>query len=735
MQQRIVDAFREATPVSPLPRLCGLRAWQRESGDDSASYIWAESKHHIAQALEGASTDVVWQCVRRWMVVWPGVSPSFERGCSCDLATSVALVIGVARLEDFTQRAVSQQDWFSVSVMASGHIIVEVMMEGLAAATRHTRMAKWRQLLHLALQAADRMLDQPPVELTTVQHEHMQLTSRLALHYFYRTLPSFVPDGHDAEAFAAKIDSMVDTLSVCQITDHFTIEWRWNVQVEGSMAEGNVQVADPMALRMWQALMKDTIRVDDHSTLAWLITQINLRVSGTVCNVGSIPIMMRLPEWDWTQWDTPNFVLALMQRFYTDADSINLEDFDQLNLVSGLFMYPSYIPVVYRGDLKQTYQCMDLAKQWMSQYSVVTKPQLLKPGKTTADMVTRLRMAGAKHFYRRLARFDDHRYVMDLFSLTWKAASATLESWELPTQMFLREGDVDNPSEPAFLSVYIVKLETRLDWLMCVSRDDPDWPSDKELFEALPRPGAFTAHLKALARPCVVHTRMWLGNVALLAAEVCEKSGHLTKALEYTEEVLAFDPSDPKTDLRPTSHIEAHQIRGRVLASMGRVAEAEAAFESAVGVAQQHGLWLLEMLALADLQASPCEAGGAQRAQQRLEAVMGKMVAPRAMLTELIERLRTERESWPGGAASAHTAEEGIPPAAVAINTVAPSSHDDDLLLGFLRANRCEAYHAALQGLGAQMPQDLEDMEAAEWDGLGMKPLEKKRLVKALAAI
>eukprot|EP01047_Picozoa_sp_COSAG01_P105504 COSAG01_NODE_34714_length_543_cov_0.891892_1_plen_115_part_00 len=114
---------------------------------------------------------------------------------------------------------------------------------------------------------------------------------------------------------------------------------------------------------------------------------------------------------------------------------------------------------------------------------------------------------------------------------------------------------------------------------------------------------------------------------------------------------------------------------------------------------------------------------------------MGKMVAPRAMLTELIERLRTERESWPGGAASAHTAEEGIPPAAVAINTVAPSSHDDDLLLGFLRANRCEAYHAALQGLGAQMPQDLEDMEDAEWDGLGMKPLEKKRLVKALAAI
>jgi hypothetical protein len=56
-------------------------------------------------------------------------------------------------------------------------------------------------------------------------------------------------------------------------------------------------------------------------------------------------------------------------------------------------------------------------------------------------------------------------------------------------------------------------------------------------------------------------------------------------------------------------------------------------------------------------------------------------------------------------------------------------------LYGFLVAQRCEAYHAALQGLGAQVPQDLKDMEDADFDAVGMKLLEKKRLIKALATV
>ena len=43
-------------------------------------------------------------------------------------------------------------------------------------------------------------------------------------------------------------------------------------------------------------------------------------------------------------------------------------------------------------------------------------------------------------------------------------------------------------------------------------------------------------------------------------------------------------------------------MRGRALAALGRAAEAEAAFDESAAVARRHGLRLLELLALRDLQ-------------------------------------------------------------------------------------------------------------------------------------
>merc|ERR1712196_545246 len=55
----------------------------------------------------------------------------------------------------------------------------------------------------------------------------------------------------------------------------------------------------------------------------------------------------------------------------------------------------------------------------------------------------------------------------------------------------------------------------------------------------------------------------------------------------------------------------------------------------------------------------------------------------------------------------------------------APMAATPQDLYGFLVAQRCEAYYAALQGLGAQVPLDLKDMEDADFDSIGMKLLEK----------
>lgn len=55
------------------------------------------------------------------------------------------------------------------------------------------------------------------------------------------------------------------------------------------------------------------------------------------------------------------------------------------------------------------------------------------------------------------------------------------------------------------------------------------------------------------------------------------------------------------TEWRPAVLAQGHALRGRMLAALGQLAEAEAAFEAAVAVAHETGLRLFEMLALRDL--------------------------------------------------------------------------------------------------------------------------------------
>ena len=65
---------------------------------------------------------------------------------------------------------------------------------------------------------------------------------------------------------------------------------------------------------------------------------------------------------------------------------------------------------------------------------------------------------------------------------------------------------------------------------------------------------------------------------------------------------------------------------------------------------------------------------------------------------------------------------------------VPASAPPQDALFGFLAQHRLQQYHAALLDLGAQMPADLNDLEEADLDSLGMKKLEKNRLHKALGS-
>ena len=54
--------------------------------------------------------------------------------------------------------------------------------------------------------------------------------------------------------------------------------------------------------------------------------------------------------------------------------------------------------------------------------------------------------------------------------------------------------------------------------------------------------------------------------------------------------------------MRPSVHVRAHIIRGRILCRVGgRRQEAAASFESAANTANQYAYWLLELMALRDM--------------------------------------------------------------------------------------------------------------------------------------
>jgi tetratricopeptide (TPR) repeat protein len=110
-----------------------------------------------------------------------------------------------------------------------------------------------------------------------------------------------------------------------------------------------------------------------------------------------------------------------------------------------------------------------------------------------------------------------------------------------------------------------------------------------------------------------------------------------TQALEYLETALIDDTSNPKTDMRPITHVRGQSLRGRILAQQGQAEDAEAAFAKAVEVAHRTGMRLLEALALRDFRwfvLTP--AGRSGEVADRLRVVLRAMEAPRDEIALLV---------------------------------------------------------------------------------------------------
>eukprot|EP01048_Picozoa_sp_COSAG05_P005354 COSAG05_NODE_315_length_11604_cov_8.336375_4_plen_489_part_00 len=125
----------------------------------------------------------------------------------------------------------------------------------------------------------------------------------------------------------------------------------------------------------------------------------------------------------------------------------------------------------------------------------------------------------------------------------------------------------------------------------------------------------------------------------LLVAMAAEKYGFDDLALQFCEEIHTVDHhlgGDPK----PTSHILAHLVKGRILAQRGQTSAASTAFEAAAAQARALQLWLLEVLAVLDLKLFLLDdLGHGEHGARRLGAVLRLLQGPAELLTPMLKGL------------------------------------------------------------------------------------------------
>ena len=125
----------------------------------------------------------------------------------------------------------------------------------------------------------------------------------------------------------------------------------------------------------------------------------------------------------------------------------------------------------------------------------------------------------------------------------------------------------------------------------------------------------------------------------LLAALVCEKYLMDDEALAYIAVIFDLDPNlggDPK----PTSHILAYCLKGRIMARRGEVKAAADAFEDAVSRSEKYELWLLTAFALRDLKLLVQDSmGHGEHGSRRLGAVLRRLTGSADALTPLLDGL------------------------------------------------------------------------------------------------
>ena len=624
MQRKVVDAFVAAKPPSVYPRVCGLPAWQRQPGDRCASYVGAEITHHINGALAECADSEVPMFVTEWLCTVPCVD-ALDMELNEDISKATATCLGVDKLSVLLAQHEEADNFFDSGVCLIARVFQLFNTQGFAALTPEVgcKMRKFNDGL---------MRQGPPARLSRAMFEFWVITVKIFVLGAKSTLPDMVtaaiPDDQ-WPAWHAEASEFIKSATVCNLSPHFEEMWFWGDAAE-LYGQGNIAEALPIMLDCWQRKARSG---GDGPYLPYVLSRVGIDMSNHENQVAHATFL-EFPGWDWDIIRADR-VLRTMEAAsqyegtFTDPSLMLNDCFATMDM----WCPHSSAMLALRGDLSSASRAAEIHLEFVR---YVVERLTTWPAEIMAMMPM------VKHMLVSYLMAQVASELLDSVLGNTVGAQAVVEtirkiSWvdwgrseEISDQFAValdqlcvpRGADPASASVGAIYTAEWVEWKTRFDILKLSPLHGV---SATDIGATLPTPEQLDGYSVNVPHKVKMTLRQGFSNLNLEAAQLCEKSGWLDRALAHADASLVHHWGDPQTDQRATTRIWAQALRGRVLAAKGEMVAAEKAFELAMALSDKVGTWLLTATTLRDLMCSHTDVAKVQDAARRLEQARARL--------------------------------------------------------------------------------------------------------------
>ena len=585
--RRTVDAFIAARPTDAH----GQRNYDATRADDPlVTYVCLEVEHHVKNAAMQNELPTV-----EWLDNVP----------QDIIVLSAGRVVGVKQLEEMASRAEDGHDWWLAARYWS--IVRQVIRESEFVSER-------------CLDAGDKSLDaMSHLDTSTVEVGTLRLAQASMLAMGGEGLTRNSRERSEMEEIFASPAAAIDPASTCGPRTVLTLT--------GPMLPG---FGEETVLKGCRAL--DKLNTD---LLAAAISHPDpqQRINSALMAQANFMFeqILLVNETKATLWE---------DRFGQDGEllvrTLGIYDYSThhhfLNKTfnGDWFVNPQCAPLVLRwGDIFATEELTDISLGILRR-SIEEPDQLFEqlswmwtgPG----QWANYLHSTGIEYGRDKVAA------IMVDAGLTYRTAEATCDACLVP---FVRKrGD---RSSAAFFTAESVSWMNQMAWILM--SEDPgvtpeeilaDLPTVEDVLRGILAVPAAISHCI-----CPAYGHM---NLFYAMSAVCEKCGDYPRSLEFVDAALSRDLSRGGT-ISPISRVMFSILRGRVLASLGRSAEAGTALEATAEEARRYGIRFYEAKTLLELKFVLDKIGHGEHGSRRLGAALRVLKGPAGTLTPLLKGL------------------------------------------------------------------------------------------------